>query len=193
MRARAARPQIETQLVWQPFRLNPELPPEGINRKIYLRTKFGDAARLEAVDAALEESGRRENIRFAFPKLKRVPNTLHAHRLMRWAGAANGTALAEAIFSTYFEQGRDIGDAGVLAQCAADAGLDADAARTFLASDAEKTMVISMDETARESGITGVPYFIFDRRYALAGAQEPSAFLPIFDILASDGMLVSPA
>ena len=95
--------------------------------------------------------------------------------------------MAEQLFTAYFEAGRDIGSIDVLTVCATGAGLDGDAARDFLNGDLEREAVTATDELARQGGIGGVPYFIFDRRYALAGAQEPAAFLPLFDALATDG------
>ena len=195
-RACALRPELPVQIVWQPFQLNPELPPDGVDRQLYLRAKFAEPDRVAAMQAALEESGRKEGIAFAFERIRRVPNTISAHRLMRFAGAARKEdALAEALFSAYFEEGRNIGDWEVLVACAEEAGLDADAVRRFLPSGAEHDAVAAADELSRQGGISGVPYFIFDRRYALAGAQEAAAFLPLFDALAAGDaeMLASPA
>src|SRR5581483_1251278 len=93
--------------------------------------------------------------------------------------------LAERLFSAYFERGDDIGDPGVLIAIASSVGLEPDQIAEFLASNAEHQGVVSADELSRQGGISGVPYFVFDRRYALAGAQEPVAFLPLFDALAT--------
>lgn len=194
-RACAMRPDLPVRIVWQPFQLNPELPPSGVDRQLYLRAKFVDPERVRSMQAALQESGRKEGIGFAFERIRRVPNTLAAHRLMRFAAEfRKEDALAERLFSAYFEQGDDIGGLAVLAASAEAVGLDSAAAAKFLAGDGECESVSSADELSRQSGISGVPYFVFDRRYALAGAQEPVAFLPLFDALAADAeMLASPA
>jgi predicted DsbA family dithiol-disulfide isomerase len=195
-RACSLRPDLPVKIVWQPFQLNPELPVDGVDRQLYLRAKFAEPERMRSMQAALEESGRKEGIGFAFDRIRRVPNTLSAHRLMRFAARAQKEdQLAEGLFSAYFEQGENIGDREVLVACADAAGLDPAAARDFLASDAERDAVASADELSRQGGISGVPYFIFDRRYALAGAQEPAAFVPLFDALAAGEaeMLASPA
>jgi predicted DsbA family dithiol-disulfide isomerase len=186
-RACAQRPDLPIQIVWQPFQLNPELAPEGMDRAAYLRAKFSEPDRVRAMQGALEESGRKEGIRFAFDRIPRVPNTMDAHRLMRFAtGSRREEQLAERLFSAHFELGEDIGSAEVLVECARSAGLDPTAAKDFLASGAERDAIAQMDELSRQGGIAGVPYFVFDRRYALAGAQEPAAFLPLFDALAAD-------
>ncbi len=105
---------------------------------------------------------------------------------MRWAaGQLPGERLVDRLFAAYFEEGQDIGDIDILAECAAASGLDRDGAYAFLIGDEEREAVRLTDEQARQGGIGGVPYFIFfDRRYALAGAQEPTSFLPLFDALA---------
>ena len=195
-RACAMRPDLPVRIVWQPFQLNPELPPAGVDRQLYLRAKFVDPERVRSMQTALEESGRKEGIAFAFERIRRVPNTLAAHRLMRFAARRQKEdGLAERLFSAYFENGKDIGDRSVLVWAAEAVGLEPQEASVFLASDAEYQSVASADEVSRQGGISGVPYFVFDRRYALAGAQEPVAFLPLFDALASADadMLASPA
>jgi predicted DsbA family dithiol-disulfide isomerase len=184
-RAQAQRPRLGAQIRWQPFQLNPELPAAGVNRETYLAGRTGDLERLHATERALEESGRGEGIRFAFDRIARLPNTLAAHRLMRFAARfGQDMPLADGLFAAYFEHGRDIGDPHTLAALAADVSLDAGAAREFLEGTEETDAVAAMNEIAHRGKISGVPYFIFDRRYALAGAQEPASFLPLFDAIA---------
>ena len=195
-RALEMRPQLSMRTVWQPFQLNPEVPPEGIGRRQYSLGKLGDFDRLIAMEQMLTESGGKDGIRFKFDQIERIPNTMAAHRLMRFAARTqHDDALADRLFSSFFELGRDIGDIGVLADCAAAVGLDRAAALAFLLGPEETDAVASIDALGHQSGIAGVPYFIFDRRYALAGAQEPVSFLPLFDALiaTSDEMMASPA
>jgi len=194
-RAQLLRPQLRFELVWQPFQLNPEAPMAGADRRRH-RGLFQDVDRLGAMERALEESGGKEGIRFAFDRIARIPNTLAAHRLMRFAARSRrDDALAERLYSAYFEEGKDIGNVDTLADCAAAAGLERRAAWIFLISEEEAEAVKSIDGLAHQSGIAGVPYFVLDRRYALAGAQEPAVFLPLFDavLVSSDEMLASPA
>ncbi len=183
-RAQEQRPQLAMQTVWQPFQLNPEIPIEGIDRRQRTLGKFGDFDRLGAVERALEESGGKDGIRFKFDLIQRIPNTMAAHRLMRFAARAERDgALADRLFSGFFERGEDIGNIRMLAAAAADVGLNTATALAFLTSDEETDAVTSIDALGHQSGISGVPYFIFERRYALAGAQEPASFLPLFDAL----------
>ncbi len=192
-RARAMRPHLPTEIVWQPFQLNPELPMEGVDRRMRLRATRVEANRLVPMENMLAESGGKEAIRFDFAAIRRIPNTLAAHRLMRLATRSQREdALADEIFSGYFERGLDIGALEILVDCAAAAGLDPKVVTDFLRGDEEAGTVAAIDALGRQSGIAGVPCFIFDRRYVLSGAQEPASFLPLFDaLLAGDDAIMA--
>ena len=123
--------------------------------------------------------------RSAFPStsigIVRQPNTLDAHRLIAW-GQQQGDAVAadglvEAIFRGFFVEGRRLDDRDELARIAGDAGFDADDARRFLSSDALRAEVEGEDREARDSGIGGVPFFIFNGRTAVSGAHDPATLL----------------
>jgi predicted DsbA family dithiol-disulfide isomerase len=140
------------------------------------------------MERVLEESGAKDGIQFRFDLIDRIPNTMMAHRLVRHAARfKKDEALADELFSAFFERGKNIGEIGVLTGIAAEAGLDPAATRAFLIGREETDWVISIDALGHQSGIAGVPYFIFDRRYSLAGAQEPVSFLPLFDALIATG------
>jgi predicted DsbA family dithiol-disulfide isomerase len=187
-RARELRPQMAMRTVWQPFQLNPELPPEGVDRRHRALGKPDDFDRLTAMERVLEDSGAKDGIYFKFDRITRMPNTMAAHRLIRFAARSQkDDAMADRLFSGFFERGEDIGNIATLTNCAADVGLDAVATYTFLLGRDEFETVTSIDALGHQSGIAGVPYFIFDRRYALAGAQEPVSFLPLFDALLATG------
>jgi predicted DsbA family dithiol-disulfide isomerase len=160
---------------WLPFQLNPDLPEGGISRADYLQRKFGSPnhsyARVEAV-------GRMVGIAFEFDKIRIQPNTVNAHRLMHYAdqqGLQDETA--EKLFRAYFMEGANITDIGTLADTGARAGLDRSALADFLASDADRELVQTADIEARSAGINGVPYFIFNRKVGVSGAQEPETLL----------------
>jgi predicted DsbA family dithiol-disulfide isomerase len=175
-------PQPDLQIGWRPFQLNPELPPEGIDRQAYIEAKFGtrDRAAAHRRVAAIGES---VGIPFAFDLIKRTPNTILAHRLIRYAARENlQDAVVETLFRGYFIEGQDIGDAQALAELAASAGLDADKVAAYLAGNEDEETIRSEDAFARQIGISGVPCFIIDRQYAISGAQEPAAFLEIFKL-----------
>ena len=191
-RALAQRPQMPVEVTWRPFQLNPDMPSEGMARDAYLAAKFGGAAHAGRIYATVAEAGATVDIPFAFERIRRTPNTRDAHRLIRYA-AASGAAdsVVEGLFRAYFIEGRDIGDRATLGEIAGEAGLDGDAARTWLESTADIDEVIAEDRSARRLGINAVPCFIFARQYAVSGAQDPEFFLPVFDLVLNGGAAAS--
>lgn len=182
-RALAARPDREVEIQWRAFQLNPDMPRDGMLRRHYVEAKFGGPERATQIYGSIRGAGAGEGLDFAFDKIQRTPNTVAAHRLINWATQQNNAdPLVEALFRAYFFEGRDIGSIGALTEVAADSGLDGDAARDYLETDEGSGEVAAETRFAYENGITGVPCFIFNRRYAVAGAQEPEAFFPLFDL-----------
>jgi predicted DsbA family dithiol-disulfide isomerase len=187
-KALALRPEIAAEIVWRPFQLNPDMPVEGVERQAYLAAKFGGDAHAERIYANVTAAGASVDIDFAFDRIRRTPNTRDAHRLIRHAAAeGRADAMVEALFRAYFLDGRDIGEHGVLAEIAGAVGLDAAATRAFLESPAELDQVLAEERSARRIGVNAVPCFIFDRQYAVSGAQEPEFFLPVFDLVQNGG------
>jgi predicted DsbA family dithiol-disulfide isomerase len=183
-RALAMRPEIEPEILWRPFQLNPDMPAEGMARADYIATKFGDSGHSRRIHQTIAEAGATVGIEFAFDKIKRSPNTRNAHRLIRYATKQGaGSEVVTRLFEGYFLQGRDVGDLATLTTIAAEAGLDEREARAFLAGDAERDEIVAEDRNARRLGINAVPCFIFAGQYAISGAQEPEFFLPIFDLV----------
>lgn len=186
--ALARRPELRPDITWRPFQLNPAMPRGGMARDAYLAAKFGTGTDSDRIHGALAEAGASVGIAFRFDRIKRSPNTLDAHRLIRFAGR-HGLAgdLVETLFRGYFVEGRDIGDGATLADIAAESGLDRAEAARFLDSGGGLAEVIAEERDVRRLGITSVPCFIFDRQYALSGAQEPEFFLPVFDLVLRGG------
>lgn len=183
-----ARPDVAAELVWRPFLLNPDLAPQGVPRHEYLVRKFGGEERARRLHGTIAELGRGEGIEFRFDRIRRVPHSLDAHRLVRWAGRFGAAdAMVEAVFHAYFVEGADIGDAGVLAGLAARQGLDAVAARRFLATVAEVEAVHADNLRAHRLGINGVPCFVVAGRHAIAGAQEPEVLERLLDVALVEG------
>jgi predicted DsbA family dithiol-disulfide isomerase len=179
-RALAAEAQDGIAVGWRPFQLNPDMPIEGMDRKAYLRLKFGEESGGERYKHVIA-AGLEEGIPFDFGAMRRTPNTIAAHRLIRRA-EADGTqdATVEALFQAYFTRGADIGDLDTLADVAASVGADRDAVRAFLAGDEGDAEVRAEDAFARRVGIQGVPCFVIERKYAISGAQPPEAFAEVF-------------
>jgi predicted DsbA family dithiol-disulfide isomerase len=160
---------------WRPYQLDPTIPEGGLDRTEYMEKKFGKSGRLQSAHENLTRLGAEVGVPFAFDKIRRSPNTLDAHRLIRWAVAAGVQAeVADRLFKAYFVEGRDIGDRGVLTEIAGECGLDASEVEELLAGDADIDLVREEIEQAQAMGVSGVPFFIFGGRVGVPGAQEPS-------------------
>lgn len=164
------------KLSFRPYMLDDTVPSEGTDYREYMKAKFGDKpdSRWKAMREHLETAGPDVGIQFDFNAVTRRPNTLNAHRLMRWAqGQDLGQACAEHLFRAYMEKGEDIGDIEVLCRIAADIGMDTDLVRELLSGDQDKTDVQNEILFFRGLGVSGVPTFIYGGQMAVQGAQTP--------------------
>jgi len=181
-RALELRPETEFDVRWRPFRLDPTVPREGLDRADYMRRKFGDGPQVQAMAEAIKGEGSREGIDFDFARIERRPDTLDSHRLIRWAAVAGlQDAIVERLFAAYFQEGRDIGDPSVLEFLAADVGMDSIQVAELLGGDTDLAAVEREAKLAAEMGITGVPTFIFANKFVLSGAREPEVLLRVID------------
>jgi predicted DsbA family dithiol-disulfide isomerase len=184
-RALAARPQPKLVVRWRAFQLNPGMPADGMVRERYIEAKFGGPERASRIYETVTAVGASEGLDFHFERIRRIPNTLTSHRLLRKAARhKRQSEVLEALFKAYFVEGRDIGDLDVLADIGDGVGIP-DTAR-FLAEDVGIEEVKSEDAMARRQGINGVPCFIFNGRFLLSGAQEPESFFQLFDLARED-------
>ena len=132
---------------------------------------------MEQAHAHLKSLGAEVGIAFDFEAIKVGPNTLDAHRLIHWAGQESRETQARVVdllFKANFEQGRNIGDTAALLDIATEAGLSRPVIESLLAGDADVNHVLSEVEAAKQMGVNGVPFFIFDQQYAVSGAQPPA-------------------
>jgi predicted DsbA family dithiol-disulfide isomerase len=178
----AAMKQVEAfsyDVRWRPFQLDPTIPPEGIARAEYMSRKFGPE-KIAAIHARLEEAGQEEGLSFAFDKITRSPNTLDAHRLIRWAQPSGKQSdIVERLFNLYFVEGQDIGDRNVLIDVARQAGLDVDLITRLFVEGVDIVPVQEEMSTAARMGVSGVPFFIFGGKYAVSGAQPVDALVGV--------------
>lgn len=182
-RALAQAPEVDVEIAWHPFQLNPDMPSTGMDRRLYLNLKFGGEARASEVYRTVGASGESENLQFNFEAIRRTPNTLKSHRLIHHAGQHGAQdRVVESLFQAYFFNGMDIGSTDVLAEIAAEAGLDGQSVRDYLSSDADLDLVRNADTSARQAGVNGVPCFIIANQYAISGAQEPEVFHQVFAV-----------
>lgn len=175
-RAMEIASDVEVRLLFRPYELDPTIPVGGVDSKAYNAHRFSDDVgrqRAREMKNALIKYGEQEDIPFDFDAVTVRPNSLNAHRLVRWAqGQDAGMEAKEALFTAYFSEGRDIGDHGVLADIAQSIGLEREIVEKLLASDADIAAVREEEEVFRQMGVAGVPTFIADRRIAVQGAES---------------------
>jgi len=187
MRAMALRPEISFDVKWRPYRLDPTVPRGGMDRQAYMRAKFGDdPMKIVEMHKLIAAEGAKESIEFDFAAIRRRPDTLDSHRLIRWA-EANGVQddVVERLFIAYFENGEDIGDVRVLADIADLCGMDGVEVAEMLESDTDRALVEREDQIAHEMGVTGVPAMIFGGKLAISGAREPEMLVAVIDRVAA--------
>ncbi|GAB4390028.1 DsbA family oxidoreductase [Albidovulum sp.] len=181
-RALEARPDHPFAIEWHPFQLNPDMPREGMDRRAYLEAKFGGRDGVLRAYAPLVETAGREGIALELDRVKRMPNTLDAHRVIHWAGLeGRQTPMVSALFRAMWREGRDVGDAGTLAAIAGEVGLDRAMVRRLLDTEADSDEIRARDAHARARGVSGVPTFIIANRHVLQGAQPVAVWDRVID------------
>jgi predicted DsbA family dithiol-disulfide isomerase len=184
--ALAARPGIDFQIGYRPYELHPDLPAEGVDRKAFVAAKFGNGDRARSIYQSLVDTGREVGLEFDFERIAVMPNSQASHRLIRWSAAAGvQSEVVEALFARYFGAGDNIGDPLVLIEVAAAAGMDAVMVGELLMNGADIDKIVEEEMVAQRLGVQGVPFTIIERQYGVVGAQDPDAYLKIFDRIAA--------
>jgi predicted DsbA family dithiol-disulfide isomerase len=171
---------LDIDVRWRPYQLDATLPPEGRDRREYLETKFGGPERAKEIYARIEDAGREEDLDFKFEAIAVSPNTIDAHRVIRWSandGSEVHDKLVEILFRVFFMEGANIGKHDVLVDAAQEAGMDGSIVASLLATDKDRDEVTKEIATAQQMGVSGVPCFIIDNKYAVMGAQQPEAIV----------------
>ncbi len=180
--ALALRPHIKPEINWRAFLLNPEIPPEGLDRSIYLVKKFGSESRVRRIYGAISDAGLSVEIDFAFDRIDKTPNSVDSHRLIRKADEiGNGAEVVEALFSAFFVDGLDIGDRSLLVRIGANHGLDAEELADYLETDQDISEIYDENASAHRLGVNGVPAFAFNNNWVISGAQEPQVLARMLD------------
>tara|TARA_B110000238_G_scaffold57126_1_gene62428 strand:- start:1239 stop:1892 length:654 start_codon:yes stop_codon:yes gene_type:complete len=162
---------------WHPFQLNPDMPPEGMDRRTYLEGKFGGKAAAVQVYRNIEIQAQALDLPINFSAMQRTPNTIDAHRLIHWAGLEQKQqVVVDALFAAYFCNGIDIGDPQALCDLAEKSGLKRDVIVRLLDSDADVQMIRDRDAHSRTMGVSAVPTFIIANQHAVPGAQPPEVW-----------------
>jgi len=171
--------EVEVDLHWHPFELNPQMPAEGQELREHLAQKYGTSvAQSQAARARLTQIAESLGVEFRFYEGMRMHNTFRAHQLLHWAGEqGKQTELELALFETNFSRGENVDDPEVLAAAAGRAGLDEDGARAVLQDGPYADTVREEQRFWLSKGIHAVPSFILDGRYLIPGAQDPEVFV----------------
>ena len=169
-------PDLDVEILFRPYELDPTIPSGGTDYKAYMKSRFGSdqgKSKANQMRDLLIEYGKDLNIPFAFDRITRRPNSFNAHRLVRWAQGQNlGVEAKETLFGAFFAKGLDIGDHETLVTLAAKIGLDTNIVSDLLASDADVETVRNEQDLFRQMGIAGVPTFIAHRQIAVQGAES---------------------
>lgn len=190
---RSAHPDAGAPKVsWHPFQLNPQLPASGMPRAEYTAAKFGGPERAREVYARVAEAGARAGIAFDFDRIEVQPNTVDAHRLIHLAGAHERQEdMVESLFRGYFLETQDLTQATTLAELAGRAGLKPEDTTQYLNSAEDRDLIAQEDQHARQIGVEGVPFFIFNRKYAVSGAQPPELLLEAMERAEQESPIVA--
>ena len=185
-RALESRPDHMFVVDWHPFQLNPDMPPEGADRRSYLEAKFGGKDRAVQAYASVMSAAEAAGVEIVLERIDRTPNTLDAHRLIHWAGLeGRQNAVVSALFRAYFRDGQDIGQSAVLTSIADACGMDGALVARLLASDADRDDLRARDADARQKGVRAVPTFVLGGQYVLQGAQPVTLWQQVIDDLAA--------
>lgn len=172
----AKHPETRFQFSWLPYFLNPDTPIKGEPYRAFLEAKFGGPTQVAKLQMEVADAGREAGVEFDFDRIVTRPNTLRAHRLVYRAQSighrpAEIEALVERLFVAHFQRGEDIGDIETLADIAAECGDRKDEIVSFLESSDSTQQVKSLVGKVGGLGVTGVPFYIIQRRLAVSGAQ----------------------
>ncbi|KAK9768511.1 hypothetical protein K7432_000789 [Basidiobolus ranarum] len=173
---RESDPEVQVEVRWHPYQLNPH--QEGsVDKRSYYHSKFGKDS-FEMMEARLRKVGENEGI--TFTQDGTLGNTLDSHRLVYFAqNKGKQDEAVEAIFKSYFEQGKNLADPSILIGIAEDIGLNKDEFQKYLLSGEGDDEVRSEVQKHRKY-VNGVPHFTINQKYSLSGAQDPSEFLTAF-------------
>jgi len=163
----------ETIVMNLPFQLNPSMPKDGMDRIEYIKTKFGSIENAKPMYDNMILQGEQENLQIKLDKIKRTPNTVKSHLLIDLARKykAENEVISD-LFESYFNKAKDIGDEEVLMSIAKKKNLDVNEVKTYLNDEENIKKIDKMDNVAKEMGITGVPFYVFNDQLSISGAQS---------------------
>lgn len=172
----------EFEINWHAFQLNPNMPIEGINRELYLSTKFGGKERADSIYEQIKQAGSSSNISFNFNEMSIMPNSFYSHMLIELSKEQNlQNEIAESLFDAFFIKGKNIGNLSELTNIAISNNIKDFNEDLFKNRKDLRNIIQTSDENSRSKGVSGVPFFIINNNYAISGAQESEVFKKIFE------------
>lgn len=180
-------PEDKILVSWKPFQLNPDLPEKGEDRESHMTRKFGSLERVKMMTQRVSDIAKEDGLEFSNIVQGHQPNTLILHALIRKARNYGKEAqLAEIFFRNFFSDGKNLSDDSSVREALKEAGIP----ETELDSVRQDSELLSRIETEENEGkimgVTGVPFYVFNEKYAVSGAQSPDLFLEVFEKLRTE-------
>ena len=173
-------PQELLNIVWMPFQLNPKMPKKGMERKVYLVSKFGSSDNAIKAYAPILERFNRRKIDCDFTKIKITPNTLDAQRLIHWAGIEGcQSRMIENLFKGYFLNGADLGNKEILIGLGEISGLSKNITKKLLESEEDKETILHIESKYRQAGVRGIPTYLINDDFVVTGAQTEEFWIKV--------------
>ena len=181
------RSHVKFKQTWRPFQLNPNIPPDGMDRQEYLVSKFGSVDAAKTIYDNIYEEGLKEGIDFNFDLIEITPNSFNSHRLLALAYEKGlQEKVLDDLFESYFLKAEDIGDPNILLEIAVNNSIDENELKNYLSNQENIEPLANEELQARKMGINSVPTFIVNKQIVINGAQTSENFELIFQKLSNN-------
>ncbi len=185
-----SHPEVSFAVEFKPFRLDPNLPMEGLPRDEVLAQKFGSKEQLIKIFSRTIKAGKDAGVPIEFQSGVQQPNTLHCHRLIRLAKDFDlQKEMVTSLFRSYFTENLNLTEQDVLTTIALNVGIPKSALDEFWTKDQYRDEILEEEKRIRDLGVTGVPFFIINDSFAFSGAQPPEVVGKILDQVLEEGGL----
>ncbi|MCR8649291.1 DsbA family oxidoreductase [Leptospira interrogans] len=182
-----SHPDDKIKIEWRAFQLNPDLAPEGEDRILHMTRKFGSMDRVKMMVQRVADIANSEDLPFLLEQEGHQPNTFLLHALIRKAKEyGKDSILSEIFFRKFFAEGKNLSDTNIILESLREAGIQEDDFYSIKENTILLQEVREEEQKGRELGVSGVPFFVFNEKYAVSGAQESNLFLQVFDRLESE-------
>lgn len=182
-----SHPDDKIEIEWRAFQLNPDLAPEGEDRILHMTRKFGSMDRVKMMVQRVADIANSENLPFLLEQEGHQPNTFLLHALIRKAKEyGKDSILSEIFFRKFFAEGKNLSDTNIILESLREAGVQEDDFYSIKENTILLQEVREEEQKGRELGVSEVPFFVFNEKYAVSGAQESNLFLQVFDRLESE-------